>query len=132
MKIVRTSCLLLLFLFAPGFVSAGEGESSSARVPLQVVATLPDYAMVTEAIGGERVLVQAIVRGDQDAHFIRPKPSFVDPTRSYSPRPRRWPGGRHPGRGPWSAFPAQVASMISRSRDARPRANICATALSVR
>jgi ABC-type Zn uptake system ZnuABC Zn-binding protein ZnuA len=42
------------------------------------VATLPDYAVVTRAIGGGRVSVQAIVQGDQDAHFIRPKPSFVD------------------------------------------------------
>ena len=45
---------------------------------LNVVATLPDYASVARAIGGDRVRVDAIVRGDQDAHFIRPKPSFVD------------------------------------------------------
>jgi len=45
---------------------------------LNVVATLPDYAFVARAIGGDRVRVDAIVRGDQDAHFIRPKPSFVD------------------------------------------------------
>ena len=42
------------------------------------MATLPDYAVITEAIAGGRVSVQAIVHGDQDAHFIRPKPSFVD------------------------------------------------------
>jgi len=46
--------------------------------PLNVVATLPDYAVIAKAIGGERVAVKHIVRGDQDAHFIRPKPSFVD------------------------------------------------------
>jgi len=44
---------------------------------LRVVTTLPDYKVLTEAIGGDRVMVRAIVRGDQDAHFIRPKPSFV-------------------------------------------------------
>ena len=43
-----------------------------------VVATLPDYAVVARVIGGDRVSVECIVRGDQDAHFIRPKPSFVD------------------------------------------------------
>ncbi|MCP4651888.1 MAG: zinc ABC transporter substrate-binding protein [Candidatus Omnitrophica bacterium] len=44
---------------------------------LKVVTTLPDYAFITKEIGKDRVTVAAIVRGDQDAHFIRPKPSFV-------------------------------------------------------
>jgi ABC-type Zn uptake system ZnuABC Zn-binding protein ZnuA len=44
---------------------------------LNVVTTLPDYAHFAARIGGDRVKVAAIVRGDQDAHFIRPKPSFV-------------------------------------------------------
>jgi len=49
-----------------------------ARLPLKVVTTLPDYAVFAKTIGAERVQVEAIVRGDQDAHFIRPKPSFVN------------------------------------------------------
>ena len=44
---------------------------------LRVVTTLPDYASFVRTIGGKRVSVEAIVRGDQDAHFIRPKPSFI-------------------------------------------------------
>jgi zinc/manganese transport system substrate-binding protein len=44
---------------------------------LRVVTTLPDYAFFARAIGGDQVTVKAIVRGDQDAHFIRPKPSFA-------------------------------------------------------
>ncbi len=59
---------------AAGEVRPAEPESAKLRV----VATLPDYADVARTIGGDRVSVQAIVRGDQDAHFIRPKPSFVD------------------------------------------------------
>ncbi len=51
---------------------------SAAAAPLRVVTTLPDYAFLAKQIGGDRVEVQAIVRGDQDAHFIRPKPSFVN------------------------------------------------------
>jgi len=47
------------------------------KAPLKVVATLPDYAVFAKEIGKERVLVSHIVGGDQDAHFIRPKPSFV-------------------------------------------------------
>jgi len=45
--------------------------------PLRVVTTLPDYADIAKRIGGDRVEVQAIVHGEQDAHYIRPKPSFV-------------------------------------------------------
>ncbi|MCK5406355.1 MAG: metal ABC transporter substrate-binding protein, partial [Candidatus Krumholzibacteria bacterium] len=52
------------------------GESV-AQSKLRVVTTLPDYKVITEFIGGERVVVEAIVEGNQDAHFIRPKPSFV-------------------------------------------------------
>jgi len=62
------SVLLGLCFLAPGL----------AEAQLSVVTTLPDYAWLTKAIGGERVTVRAIVRGDQDAHFIRPKPSFID------------------------------------------------------
>jgi ABC-type Zn uptake system ZnuABC Zn-binding protein ZnuA len=49
---------------------------------LRVVTTLPDYASIARAIGGDRVEVQAIVQGDQDAHFIRPKPSFINLVRN--------------------------------------------------
>ena len=77
-KFLFTSVFLLPFLVGQGYVS-----SALAGRPrlLQVVATLPDYGVLTRTIGGDRVSVQTIVQGDQDAHFIRPKPSFVDMVR---------------------------------------------------
>jgi len=54
---------------------AAQGWTSEK--PLRVVATLPDYAAIAKAIGGDRITAQAIVQGEQDAHYIRPKPSFV-------------------------------------------------------
>jgi len=48
-----------------------------AGTNLNVVTTLSDYASFAKVIGGGRVSVKSIVRGDQDAHFIRPKPSFA-------------------------------------------------------
>ncbi len=63
--------ILLLGLFA--------AEGGAAK--LKVVTTLPDYATFARAIGGDRVSVSSIVRGDQDAHFIRPKPSFAQMVR---------------------------------------------------
>jgi zinc/manganese transport system substrate-binding protein len=53
------------------------GMVFGAEQPLRVVTTLPDYADIAKRIGGDRVDVQAIVHGEQDAHYIRPKPSFV-------------------------------------------------------
>ncbi len=64
-------CLVVLAFFAPSPATA------VPESPLAVVATLPDYAWLAKRIGGDRVTVQHIVRGDQDAHFIRPKPSFI-------------------------------------------------------
>ncbi|HIJ67163.1 MAG TPA: zinc ABC transporter substrate-binding protein [Planctomycetes bacterium] len=54
----------------------GIAAEAANKTTLKVVTTLPDYAFLAEAIGGDRISVTAIVRGDQDAHFIRPKPSF--------------------------------------------------------
>ncbi len=56
--------------------------SASDTPRLNVVTTLPDYAYFARRIGGDRVTVQAIVHGNQDAHFIRPKPSFVNMVRN--------------------------------------------------
>jgi len=58
-------------------MAAGFAAPVLGHEPLHVVTTLPDYKFFAESIGGDRVVVQAIVQGDQDAHFIRPKPSFV-------------------------------------------------------
>ena len=67
-------------VFLPFVVTLGQhpGAVAPRSRPLRVVTTLPDYGVLAKAIGGDRISVQTIVRGDQDAHFIRPKPSFVD------------------------------------------------------
>ena len=66
-KITFTMVLVLVF----------SATKLYAEASLNVVTTLPDYASFAETIGGDRVSVKSIVRGDQDAHFIRPKPSFA-------------------------------------------------------
>jgi len=65
-------------LLAALLILAAAPVPSIGGSPLRVVTTLPDYATFAKAIGGDRVSVAHIVHGDQDAHFIRPKPSFVD------------------------------------------------------
>jgi zinc/manganese transport system substrate-binding protein len=70
---MRISQLFLVGLMLSSACIGSEGVEK----PLQVVTTLPDYADIAKRIGGDRVEVQAIVHGEQDAHYIRPKPSFV-------------------------------------------------------
>jgi ABC-type Zn uptake system ZnuABC Zn-binding protein ZnuA len=53
---------------------------ASARVgdaTVRVITTLQDYASITREVGGERVDVEAIVAGNADPHFIKPKPSYA-------------------------------------------------------
>jgi zinc/manganese transport system substrate-binding protein len=78
MRYAASSVLFLLALVVIAPTSAADCSPPPSGPVLSVVATLPDYAVATRAIGGGRVAVQAIVQGDQDAHFIRPKPSFVE------------------------------------------------------
>ena len=69
-------------LLIPGLILVFLTTSLYAETHLNVVTTLPDYAFFTKEIGGDRVSVKAIVGGDQDAHFIRPKPSFATALRN--------------------------------------------------
>lgn len=69
--------VVLVLVVTTGILYAQQQSSESQKPKLYVVTTLPDYAFFAKAIGGERVSVKSIVRGNQDAHFIRPKPSFA-------------------------------------------------------
>lgn len=60
---------ILLFLIT--FVQAFAGDK------INIVCTLSVYADIAKQIGGDKVTVQYIVPGDQDAHFVRPKPSYA-------------------------------------------------------
>ena len=53
------------------------GEGAAQADPVRVVATLPVYADLVEKIGGAEVDVSAIAAPNEDAHFVRPKPSFA-------------------------------------------------------
>ncbi|RKY41570.1 MAG: hypothetical protein DRP85_05870 [Candidatus Makaraimicrobium thalassicum] len=72
--------VIILAVYAAGFFHSN-GVFCETELPLKVVTTLPDYAVFAREIGKERVSVTSLVRGDQDAHFIRPKPSFVTQVR---------------------------------------------------
>ncbi len=50
---------------------------AAATAKLKVVTTTEDYRFVVEELAGERVEATHLVRGDQDPHFMRPKPSLA-------------------------------------------------------
>lgn len=58
-------------------VTAAGPEEPRAPAPVRVVATLPVYAVIASAVGGADVNASAIADPHEDAHFVRPKPSFA-------------------------------------------------------
>src|SRR5436309_13615171 len=65
----RTACALLLVALT--------GRPTAAVGKLYVVTTTPDCAAVAREIGGDKVEVESLALGTQDAHFVDPKPSFI-------------------------------------------------------
>ncbi len=45
--------------------------------PVRVVASLTTYAAIARELVGDRGEVESIAQGDEDPHFVQPKPSFV-------------------------------------------------------
>ncbi len=58
-------------------LAAAWPAGSQAQDKLNVVATLPTYAALAREIAGDRAEVSAIARGDEDPHFVNPRPSFA-------------------------------------------------------
>jgi len=65
MKPISIFLFILLSFFSP------------AAAKVRVVTTLADLADFTRQIGGDRVQVDFIVRGDQNPHFVEVKPSYM-------------------------------------------------------
>jgi ABC-type Zn uptake system ZnuABC Zn-binding protein ZnuA len=55
---------------------AKHGQANHDAV-ISVVTSLPGYASLAEFIGGDLVAVESIALGNQDAHFVQPKPSYA-------------------------------------------------------
>jgi ABC-type Zn uptake system ZnuABC Zn-binding protein ZnuA len=68
--------MMIPALIAAAVLGLPEGPGPR-QVPLRVVATLPIYAELAREIGGAEVDASAIANPNEDAHFVRPKPSFA-------------------------------------------------------
>ena len=62
-----TALLVSAALFAPPHEAA----------PLKVVTSLTTYGAIAREVVGDKGTVTSIAQGDEDPHFVQPKPSFV-------------------------------------------------------
>jgi zinc/manganese transport system substrate-binding protein len=66
---------LLLALAVAGAAPSMVPAEDAAK--LKVVASTSDLAALAAEVGGDRVEVESIVRGNQDPHFVQEKPSYL-------------------------------------------------------
>jgi ABC-type Zn uptake system ZnuABC Zn-binding protein ZnuA len=65
------------FLTLALLLSLGLALAARAAAAVEVVTTLPAYASIAKAVGGDRVAVASIASGTEDAHFVKAKPSYA-------------------------------------------------------
>ena len=53
------------------------GPAVAVAPPLKVVTSLTTYGAIAREIVGDKGTVTSIAQGDEDPHFVQPKPSFV-------------------------------------------------------
>ncbi|HKU60020.1 MAG TPA: metal ABC transporter substrate-binding protein [Gemmatimonadales bacterium] len=72
---------MLTTLIAAAFALTAPGGPPAARpaeaAPLKIVTSLTTYGAITREIVGDKATVTSIAQGDEDPHFVQPKPSFV-------------------------------------------------------
>jgi ABC-type Zn uptake system ZnuABC Zn-binding protein ZnuA len=66
----------LLALWCSITCLAGSAAAEPAP-PLKVVTSLTTYGAIAREITGDHATVTSIAQGDEDPHFVQPKPSFV-------------------------------------------------------
>ncbi len=70
--------LLAAALTSPTAPAAPAAPADHRPPPdLRVVTSLTTYAAITREIVGDRATVTSIAEGDEDPHFVQPRPSFV-------------------------------------------------------
>jgi len=72
----RTSLKTTLALVGLILLEAGmASEAAAGRI--KVITTISSYAPIAKSLGGDKVEVTHVIKGYQDAHIVRPKPSFA-------------------------------------------------------
>jgi ABC-type Zn uptake system ZnuABC Zn-binding protein ZnuA len=57
-----------------GHAQRGQSRNGTS---VAVITSLPCYASIAEFLGGDLITVESIAAGNQEAHFVQPKPSYA-------------------------------------------------------
>jgi ABC-type Zn uptake system ZnuABC Zn-binding protein ZnuA len=71
---MRRHSLFSILLFAPAALAA---PSPAESQQFRVVTSLTTYASIAREIVGDRAVVVSIAQGDENPHFVQPRPSYV-------------------------------------------------------
>lgn len=75
------TCLLAITLLAaePAYAQGARHRHrhQGGQQRLLVVTSLPTFAAITRELTGDLAEVEAIARGDEDPHFVQPRPSYA-------------------------------------------------------
>ena len=66
-----------LYVFLIGVTAVPAPAAAQQPAPVRVVTSLTTYAAIAREIVGDKGVVTAIASGDENPHFVQPKPSFV-------------------------------------------------------
>jgi zinc/manganese transport system substrate-binding protein len=58
-------------------IGLSAGATPRHTAPVKVVTSLTTYAAIAQEIVGDRGIVNSIATGDENPHYVQPKPSFV-------------------------------------------------------
>ena len=62
--------LIIALIVIVNYSFAGDGK-------LNIICSFSDYATIVEAIAKDKAIVKYIASGEQDPHFVAPKPSYA-------------------------------------------------------
>ncbi len=75
MKLKNVLAVASLIMIAA--ITITGADDTFAQKPINVVTTFSDFASIAKEIGGDKVIVKYLSQGDQDPHFVAPKPSLA-------------------------------------------------------
>ena len=75
---ITSALLVLAALLKPPAASADlPSTADGGAAPIKIVTSLTTYGAIAREIVGDKATVTSIAQGDEDPHFVQPKPSFV-------------------------------------------------------
>src|SRR6266702_1751256 len=73
----RPTDMLSIIALLLGVVGPSPARPGAPAAPVKVVTSLTTYAAIAMEIVGDRGTVSSIAVGDENPHYVQPKPSFV-------------------------------------------------------